>query len=159
MYPTLEALINTVESICSNEQVRYILDVYFSTRDVMLRSDIFRIAKGKKKLQLTPEAKIAKTYGLQLKEDCPFDAAHHLPPGLTGVKEVLKMMRRSPENYYHLIINVIWANGYAGKIIMRYEDRDRTGELLLEDGELKVTMRTEQKRRKGKKTNDNTNKI
>jgi len=158
MYHTLEALINTVESICSNEQVRYILEVFFSTRGVMFRSDIFRVAKGKKKLQLTPEAKIAKTYGLQLKEDCPFDAAHHLPPGLIGVKEALKMMRKKPENYYHLVIDVIWENGYVGKIVMIYDDRDRTGELLLEDGELKVTMRTEQKR-KEKKTNDNTNKI
>jgi len=68
--------------------------------------------KEKKKMQRTPESRENKTYGMFLRRDSDAKGAHHLPPGLRGAMEAIKIARGSIERLHRLSIGIIWS--FAG---------------------------------------------
>jgi hypothetical protein len=75
-------------------------------------SNVALSEKEKKKMQTTPESKENKTYGMFLFVDSDAKSAHHLPPGIRGAMEAIKIARRNIERLHRLSIGIIWS--FAG---------------------------------------------
>jgi len=65
-----------------------------------------------KKPQVTPESKENKTFGLYLYVDSEKKGDHHLPPGLRGIREAIRIAEQNISRLERLSIGVIWS--FAG---------------------------------------------
>lgn len=63
---------------------------------------------GKGKLQKSKDSKKHGTYGLYMTHDAEVDGAHHLPPGFTGAKEALEIVRKNLKRLYYADIRIVW---------------------------------------------------
>ena len=105
-YELIEEMLDDIVLVCENEIVQNIelveLDEYES--DWYSNTDLNETTK-----QATGQfAEKHKTEKLYLYADAHVPKDKHLPPGLTGVREAIKMVRDNPEKFNTLSIGVIW---------------------------------------------------
>jgi len=114
-FETLRNMYEAVLKVCSDPVVwaitsvklelngeRYESDTYFPP---ITREDLGKAVKG-------PYAKKHKIEGLYFLSDPKVDSGHHLPPGLSGVKEAVQLILRKLKNHNkpegELRIGVAW---------------------------------------------------
>jgi hypothetical protein len=103
-------IIRVLESdmVMGIRRVRAMIDGKEYESDRYDESDYY--AKGKQ--ATTEESKKHRTHGLYFVGDGGTDGEIHIPPGLTGVKELWKLIQKDPSKFEWISIGIIWT--FAG---------------------------------------------
>lgn len=110
----LQTMLADIVRVCESDMVMHVECVCVAFDEEKFESDYYVTSNfgGKQKLAKGAMAKKHKTDGLFLYSDAEVDGQHHLPPGLTGVKEAAKLINKKPKAFESLRIGVTWA--FAG---------------------------------------------
>jgi len=100
-FETLGKMFETILRVCSNTVVWAITNVRLELNGERYESDTYfppitpedsgKVAKG-------PYAEKHKIEGLYFFADAKVDSKHHLPPGLSGIKEAIRLLLRELES-------------------------------------------------------------
>jgi len=108
-YRDVDEMLDDILKVCESPLVWRINAVELLGDDGRYGSDYYSTVEWEdSKAALTLEAKKHKIYGLFFAEDFSGDPRHHLPPGLTGVKEAIKLVKKDPTKFHSLTIAVSW---------------------------------------------------
>jgi len=132
-FNALNEMLDTILKVCSDdivwavrnvtltsvEKVKVEYDRASEMENITFESDRYNESdyEKKKKLAKGEMAKKHKVAGLYMTSDAhtyvdgkrvPMPANRHLPPGLSGVKEAIKLIKRNPEKFESLVIGVSW---------------------------------------------------
>jgi hypothetical protein len=111
----LQAMLEDIIRVCESDMVQHVESVRGAVDDIEYASDTYGdcdLYKRGKGQVTTEQARKHKIHGLYFWSDPEFSeddkAGKHLPPGLTGAKELAKVMLANPDKVTRLSIGVTW---------------------------------------------------
>jgi len=99
-FESLQRMYETILRVCSDSVVWAITSVKLELNGERYESDIYFtpiLPEDYKKVVKGPYAKKHKIEGLYFYADANVDSKHHLPPGLSGVREAVKLIMKELE--------------------------------------------------------------
>jgi len=117
-YGTLKEALNDILKVCESDLVSGIVYVSLYESNDYSKGEVKRYQSDyyhdstygdKSKMALTEEAKKHKVYGLIFDSDYNGPPERHLLPGLTGLKEAIKLIKASPTKFKSLHVDVCWS--------------------------------------------------
>lgn len=102
-----EALCESLERVCASDLVKGIQKVHLTLGSKEYKTDYYSSFAGK--LATGPYAEKHKVAGLYFFMDMEEQGVGHLPPGLTGLREALKVLQaHRGEEQACLVVDVLW---------------------------------------------------
>lgn len=131
----LTVMLNDIIRACESDMVQNVRIVRGTIGGKEYESDLYETIPNKDgdKRVTTPMARKHKIDGLFWYSDAEVGSEGHLPPGLSGLKEFVKLVLKDPTKFEQLSVGVVWT--FAG-------DSSCSDYITINDGDNSVGLAT-----------------